>query len=66
VVRRIAAVGQPRQRSLRQRQAAAGFGQILGQADVAQVSGFAIAGAIAMAGVLMLSRVHPQLVGDKK
>jgi len=36
------------------------------QADVAQVSGFAIAGAIAMAGVLMLSRVHPQLVGDKK
>ncbi len=36
------------------------------QADVAQVSGFAIAGAIAMTGVLMLSRVHPQLVGDKK
>ena len=36
------------------------------QADIAQVSGFAIAGAIAMAGVLMLSRVHPQLVGDKK
>jgi drug/metabolite transporter (DMT)-like permease len=36
------------------------------QADVAQVSGFAIAGAIAMAGVLMLSRVHPQLVGDKE
>ena len=36
------------------------------QADVAQVSGFAIAGAIAMTGVLMLSRVHPQLVMDKK
>ena len=36
------------------------------QADVAQVSGFAIAGAIAMTGVLMLSRVHPQLVGDNK
>jgi drug/metabolite transporter (DMT)-like permease len=36
------------------------------QADFAQVSGFAIAGAIAMSGVLMLSRVHPQLVGDKK
>lgn len=36
------------------------------QADMAQVSGFAIAGAIAMTGVLMLSRVHPQLVGDKK
>lgn len=36
------------------------------QADVGQVSGFAIAGAIAMTGVLMLSRVHPQLVGDKK
>lgn len=36
------------------------------QADVAQVSGFAIAGAIAMTGVLMLSRVHPQLVGDRK
>lgn len=36
------------------------------QADVAQVSGFAIAGAIAMTGVLMLSRVHPQLAGDRK
>lgn len=42
---------------------------ILGEAskaDVAQVSGFVIAGAIAMAGVLMLSKVHPQLVGENK
>ncbi len=41
---------------------------ILGEAskaDVAQVSGFIIAGAIAMAGVLMLSKVHPQLVGER-
>jgi drug/metabolite transporter (DMT)-like permease len=42
---------------------------ILGEAsraDVTQVTGFALAGAVAMAGVLMLSRVHPQLLGDKK
>jgi drug/metabolite transporter (DMT)-like permease len=41
---------------------------ILGEAskaDVAQASGFIIAGAIAMAGVLMLSKVHPQLVGER-
>jgi drug/metabolite transporter (DMT)-like permease len=36
------------------------------QAEVTQVAGFAVTGAIAMAGVLRLSRVHPQLVGDKK
>ncbi len=42
---------------------------ILGEAakaDVAQVSGFVISGAIAMVGVLLLSRVHPQLVGEAK
>lgn len=41
---------------------------ILGEAskaDVTQVTGFIIAGAIAMAGVLMLSKVHPQLVGER-
>jgi drug/metabolite transporter (DMT)-like permease len=41
---------------------------ILGEAsnaDVIQVSGFIFSGMIAMAGVLMLSRVHPQLVGEK-
>ncbi len=42
---------------------------ILGEAakaDVGQVFSFIVAGAIAMAGVLMLSRVHPQLVGEKR
>lgn len=42
---------------------------ILGEAanaDVAQVSGFVLSGAIAMVGVLLLSRVHPQLVGEAK
>jgi hypothetical protein len=41
---------------------------ILGEAsnaDVTQVTGFIFSGVIAMAGVLMLSRVHPQLVGEK-
>ena len=41
---------------------------ILGEAskaDVTQVTGFIFAGAIAMAGVLMLSKVHPQLVGER-
>lgn len=41
---------------------------ILGEAskaDVTQVTGFIIAGAVAMAGVLMLSKVHPQLVGER-
>lgn len=42
---------------------------ILGEAakaDVGQVFSFIVAGAIAMAGVLLLSRVHPQLVGEKR
>jgi len=42
---------------------------ILGEAanaDVSQISGFIVSGAIAMAGVLMLSKVHPQLVGEVK
>lgn len=42
---------------------------ILGEASEAQlgqISGFALAGVIAMAGVLMLSRVHPQLAGEGK
>ncbi|CAB4546611.1 unannotated protein [freshwater metagenome] len=41
---------------------------ILGEAsnaDITQVTGFMFSGMIAMAGVLMLSRVHPQLVGEK-
>jgi drug/metabolite transporter (DMT)-like permease len=42
---------------------------ILGEAanaDITQVSGFIVSGAIAMSGVLLLSKVHPQLVGDGK
>jgi drug/metabolite transporter (DMT)-like permease len=34
------------------------------QADFTQILGFALAGAVAMGGVLMLSRVHPQLTGE--
>ena len=40
---------------------------ILGEASEAQITqiiGYVVAGAIAMTGVLMLSRVHPQLTGD--
>ncbi len=41
---------------------------ILGEVDeasVSEVAAFSVAGAIAMAGVFMLSRVHPQLANDK-
>jgi len=34
------------------------------QAQFAEIAGFAIAGLIALAGVLMLSRVHPQLTSE--
>ena len=34
------------------------------QAQLAEIAGFAIAGLIALAGVLMLSRVHPQLTSE--
>lgn len=42
---------------------------ILGEAanaDANQISGFIVSGAISMVGVLMLSKVHPQLVGESK
>jgi len=35
------------------------------QASISQVVAFSVAGAVAMAGVFMLARVHPQLAKDK-
>lgn len=34
------------------------------EADFTQILGFGLAGAVAMGGVLMLSKVHPQLTGE--
>lgn len=36
------------------------------QAQLADIAGFAIAGLVALSGVLMLSRVHPQLTAEDK